>query len=76
MGRSTSQGQEQKTRTNGRRESDVRVSEVAGRVARTLAECVEVSPELTEEEILEALMREAAAVTRRLRAGQRTPADS
>lgn len=58
-----------------RRASDVRVSEVAGRVARAAAECVEMLPGLTEEEIVEALLGEAAAITRRLRRGQATPAE-
>ncbi|MEU7591283.1 hypothetical protein AB0A95_33925 [Micromonospora sp. NPDC049230] len=62
--------------TAARRASDVRVSEAADRVMRALAEYAKACPELTSEEILVALMREASDVARALRTARITPVGS
>lgn len=54
-------------------DSDIRVSTVTGAIHRALVECIRNEPNLTEEELLAALISVAARKTQRLR-GQQTPA--
>lgn len=53
-------------------DSDVRVSTVTGAIHRALVGCIRAEPDLTEEELLTALIAVAARKTQRLR-GQSTP---
>lgn len=71
MGRSTGEGQERQSSTDepGRRSTRVRTA-----VAEAVLGCIEADDALTYEEILDALLGEAAAITGRLRRGQATPA--
>ncbi len=56
-----------------RHQSDMRVSTVVGAIHRALVQCIGADPDLTEEELLEALIAVATRKTQRLRNGQRTP---
>lgn len=57
----------------GRQESDVRVADVTGAVHRALVECLCRTPDLTEEEMLAALLDVSVRKAQRLRR-QATPA--
>jgi hypothetical protein len=52
--------------------TDVRVSEVKGLLHRALVDCVRRWPDVTEEEMLAALLDVAAHKTQRLRVSKRT----